>query len=313
MTDAFLPPYPALALADSRRADQRDDLRSPAKVPRPGPKTVVLIHGLWMTPRSWELFRRYYEERRYRVLAPPWPRLRGEVEDIRQGPTELAGLGLTEIVAHYEKAIRLLDEAPILIGHSLGGLVVQILLDRGLGAAGIAIDSAPPKGVWQLPPLSQIRALLPVVLNPLSYWQTVSLSYRQFRYAFANTMSEHDARATFMRYTIPAPGRAVFESAFANLSPWSATTVDYANDRRAPLLLIAGTEDHITASSVVKANFRKYWRSNAITRFKEFPGYSHLIIVQSGWQQIADFALSWAQQNLLQVGFPRTALYRRTC
>jgi pimeloyl-ACP methyl ester carboxylesterase len=135
---------------------------------------IVLIHGLWMTPRSWEPFRRYYEERGYRVLSPPWPRLRGEVEDIRRDPSELAGLGLAEIVAHYGKAIRLLEEAPILIGHSLGGLVVQVLLDRGLGAAGIAIDSAPPKGVWQLPPLSQIKALLPVLSNPFRYWQTVS-------------------------------------------------------------------------------------------------------------------------------------------
>jgi pimeloyl-ACP methyl ester carboxylesterase len=155
----------------------------------------------------------------------------------------LAGLGSAEIINHYDNAIRLLDEPPILIGHSLGGLVVQVLLDRGLGAAGIAIASAPPKGVWRLPP-SQVRTLLRVLSNPANYWQTVSLTYRQFRYAFANTMSEGEARAAFTRYTIPAPGRPLFEAAFASLNPRSATAVNYANGGRAPLLLVAGTDDH---------------------------------------------------------------------
>lgn len=270
------------------------------------PQTIMLIHGLWMTPRSWEPFRRYYEERGCKVLAPAWPRLRGEVEDIRRDSSELAGLGLAETVAHYEKAIRLLDEAPILMGHSLGGLVVQILLDRGLGAAGVAIDSAPPKGVWQLPTLSQIKALLPVLSNPFRYWQTVSLTFREFQHTFANTMSEDEARAAFTRYTIPAPGRPVFEAVFANLIGCSATTVNYANDGRAPLLLIAGTDDHITPPSTVEANYHKYCRSKAVTSFKEYPGHSHLIIAEVGWQQVAEFALSWAQQQV-QVGFRATA------
>jgi pimeloyl-ACP methyl ester carboxylesterase len=244
MSDALLPTsWRPLAVADPGHADKRQDSGSSERLWRAEPQTIVLIHGLWMTPHSWEPFRQFCEERRYRVLAPPWPRLQGSVEDVRRDPSALAGLGLAEIVDHYANAIRLLDEAPILIGHSLGGLVVQILLDRGLGAAGIAIDSAPPKGVWRLPP-SQVRALLPVLSNPLSYRQTVSLTYGQFRYAFANTMSEGKARAAFTHYAIPAPGRPVFEAKFANLNPWSATAVNYANGERAPLLLIAGTDDH---------------------------------------------------------------------
>jgi pimeloyl-ACP methyl ester carboxylesterase len=175
-------------------------------------------------------------------------------------------------------------------------LVVQILLDRGLGAAGVAIDSAPPKGVWRLP-LSQVKALLPVLSNPLSYWQTVALTYPQFRYAFANTMSESEARTVFTRYAIPAPGRPVLEAKFANVNPRSVTAVDYANSQRAPLLLIAGTDDHIAPASVVRANYDLYRGSKAITSFKEFPGRSHLIIAQDGWQQVAEFALSWAQHH----------------
>jgi pimeloyl-ACP methyl ester carboxylesterase len=265
-----------------------------------GRHTVMLIHGLWMTPRCWEPFRNFYEERQYQVITPPWPRLHCDIEDIRRDPSALAGLGVAEIVTHYENAIRLLGEPPIMIGHSLGGLVVQILLDRGLGATGIAIDSAPPKGVWRLP-LSQVKALLPVLSDPLSYWRTVSVTYSQFRYAFANTMSEGEARKAFTQYAIPAPGRPVFEAKFANVNPWSATAVNYANNERAPLLLIAGTEDHISPPSVVRSNHDQYRHSRATTGFKEFPGRSHLIIAQDGWQQVAEFALSWAQQQS-QVG-----------
>jgi pimeloyl-ACP methyl ester carboxylesterase len=293
-----------------QHADKQGDPGSSDRLLGAEPRTIVLIHGLWMTPRSWEPFRRYYEERRYRVLAPPWPRLGGEVEEIRRDPSELAGLSLAEIAAHYEQAVRRLDEAPILIGHSLGDLVVQMLLDRGLGAAGVAIGSAPPKGVCQLPPLSEIKALLPVVLNPLSYWQTVSLSYRQFRYAFANTMSENEARTAFAWYTIPAPGRPVFEVTFANLSR-SITAVNYANGERAPLLLIAATNDHIIPATMVKSNYHKYRCSKAITSFKEFPGHSHMIIAQNGWQQVAEFALSWVQQNI-PMGY-RSAQNTFTC
>ena len=259
-----------------------------------------------MTPRSWEPFRQYCEEYGYRVLAPPWPRLLGEVEEIRRNPSVLAGLGLREIVAHYEAAVRLLDEAPVLIGHSLGGLVVQILLDRGFGAAGVAIASAPPMGVWPLPSPSQVKALLPVLSNPFRYWRTVWLTYAQFRYSFANTMSEDEARAAFTCYTIPAPGRSVFEAAFANLSPWSPTTVNYTNDARAPLLLIVGADDNIIPAAVARANYHKCRRSKAITSLKEFPGRSHLIIVQDGWQRVAEFALSWVQQ-LVSVGPKRDA------
>ena len=262
-----------------------------------GRHTIMLIHGLWMTPGCWEPFRNFYEERQYQVIAPPWPRLHGDVEDIRRDPSALAGIGVAEIVTHYENAIRLLGDPPILIGHSLGGLVVQILLDRGLGAAGIAIDSAPPKGLWRLP-LSQVKALLPVLSDPLSYWYTVSLSYPQFRYAFANTMSEGEAQGAFRQYAIPAPGRPVFEVKFASVNPWSATAVNYANGERAPLLLIAGTQDHIAPPSVVGANYDQYRRSPAITSFREFPGRSHLIIAQDGWQEVAGFALSWVQHHV---------------
>jgi pimeloyl-ACP methyl ester carboxylesterase len=264
-------------------------------------KTVVLIHGAWMTPRSWERFRAFYEQQGYHVLTPAWARLEGDVESIRRDPSIMAGLGIAEIVDGYEQVIRRLDEPPIIMGHSFGGLFVQMLLDRGLGAAGIAIDAAAPKGVLRLP-FSQVRALSPVLLNPANVRRAVPLSFEQFRYAFANTMSERDAREAFELNAIPAPGRIVFQAGLANLNPRAVTKVDYRNDRRAPLLLIAGSEDHIVPASVNRANVRQYRRSTAVTDFVEFPGRSHLIVAQTGWEEVAEYALSWAQQHVPPLG-----------
>jgi pimeloyl-ACP methyl ester carboxylesterase len=258
--------------------------------------TIVLIHGAWMTPRSWDPFRGFYEQRGYRVLAPPWPRLEGEVEEIRRDPSAMAGLGMAEIVDSYEHVIRTLDEPPIIIGHSFGGLFVQMLLDRGVGAAGIAIDAAAPKGVWRLP-FSQIRALSPVLLNPANVRRAVPLNFEQFRYAFANTMTEREAREAFQLNAVPAPGRIVFQAGLANLNPRAASKVDYRNDFRAPLLLIAGSEDHIVPASVDRATLRRYRHSKARTDFVEFPGRSHLIVAQTGWEEVAEHALSWAQKR----------------
>jgi pimeloyl-ACP methyl ester carboxylesterase len=260
--------------------------------------TIVLIHGAWMTPRSWDPFRGFYEQRGYRVLTPPWSRLEGEVEEIRRDPSPMAGLGIAEIVDGYEQVIRMLDEPPIIMGHSFGGLFVQMLLDRGLGSAGVAIDAAAPKGVLRLP-FSQIRALSPVLLNPANIRRAVPLDFEQFRYAFANTMTEREAREAFQLNAIPTPGRIVFQAGLANFNPRAATKVDYRNDRRAPLLLIAGSEDHIVPASVNQSNLRKYRHSTATTDFAEFSGRSHLIVAQTGWEEVAEHALSWAQRHVV--------------
>ena len=248
-----------------------------------------------MTPRSWEHFLGFYQSHGYRVHAPAWPGMKGEVEEVRRDPSSLAGIGVTEIVNHYDKFIRTLDEPPILVGHSFGGLAVQILLDRGLGAVGVAIDPAPPKGVVRLP-WAAIRAAGPVLSNPLNVWRTVALTFAQFRYVFANVMSDEEAHAAYERYAVPGPGRPVFQAALANLNGWGRVTrVDYRNNDRAPLLLIAGSNDHQVPASVVGDTFRKYEHSEAVTDFKQFAGRSHLLIAQAGWQEVAAYALSWAK------------------
>jgi pimeloyl-ACP methyl ester carboxylesterase len=223
--------------------------------------------------------------------------MKGEVEDIRRDPSALNGLGTIEIVDHYENIVREQDQPPIIMGHSVGGLFVQMLLDRGLGAVGVGIDAAAPKGVLRLP-WSQIRSLSPVLLNPANNRRTVMLTFPQFRYAFANTLDDVEAMEVYQRNAIPVPGRLVFQAGLANLNPRAATRVNYRNDERAPLLLIAGSDDHTVPASVDRSTFRKYRNSKAITDFKEFPGRSHLIVAQEGWQEVAEYALRWATDRL---------------
>lgn len=256
--------------------------------------TLVLIHGLWLTPCSWQLFRGFYEARGYRVLAPPWPRLHAQVEEARRDPSALAELGIQEIIEHYEAVVRTLPEPPILVGHSLGGLIVQVLLDRGLGTAGVSIGGTVPVGITMLP-FAALRAASPVLRNPLNYWRTVMPSFELFFHAFANSMSEAAAREVYENHVIPGPGRPVFQTIAPRFMPGAATTVDYRNRSRAPLLIMTGSEDRWSPAALNRLNHRRYAAANAMAEYQEFAGRSHLLILEEGWQEVAAFALSWAR------------------
>jgi pimeloyl-ACP methyl ester carboxylesterase len=259
-------------------------------------RSIVLIHGLWMTPLSWEHWIERYEGRGHQVLAPAWPGMRGDVEALRRDPSGIAHLGIAEIVEHYEAIIRGLERAPIVMGHSFGGLFTQLLLDRGLGAAGVAIDSAAAQGVFTLPP-SELRSAFPVLKSPLNHHRAVALSAEEFHYAFTNTLSEEESRWAYERYAVPGPGRVLFQAALANFNPRAATHIDYCNDDRAPLLFVAGGEDHVIPAKVNEANAKHYRKSRAVTEFKEFPGRVHFTIGQPGWEEVADFTLDWAVEH----------------
>jgi pimeloyl-ACP methyl ester carboxylesterase len=259
-------------------------------------KTIVLIHGLWMTSLSWEHWVDRYTAQGYRVIASSWPGLDIDIDDLRRDPSAIAGLGINEIVEHYEDIIRRLDSPPIIMGHSFGGLVTQILLDRGFGAAGVAIATAAAKGVLLLP-FSTIKVVLPALSNPANNHRALPLTPEQFHYAFTNTMSEEESLQTYERYAVPGPDHVLFQGALANFNPHAPTAVNFHNDSRAPLLMIAGGEDHISPVSVVKANFELYRKSAAVTEFREFPGRSHFILGQEGWEEVADYALSWAASH----------------
>jgi len=258
--------------------------------------TIVLIHGLWLTPKSWTKWVKRYQEAGYNVLAPAWPGLDGDIEDIRRNSSTLKGLKLTTVVDHYDQIIRKLDAPPILIGHSFGGLIVQLLLDRGLGAAGVAIDSAQSAGVPVLP-FSTVRATLSILGNPFTYNKAVSLTPEQFNYAFTNDLPPAESKKVYDDLQVPGPGRILWDGALSLVNPKAASKVNYANDKRAPLLFIAGGSDHLVPPAINKANVRKYSKSGALTAYREFPGRTHNTIGQAGWEQVADFALSWALEN----------------
>jgi pimeloyl-ACP methyl ester carboxylesterase len=260
------------------------------------PNTIVLIHGLWMTSLSWEHWIDRYEARGLRVLAPAWPGMDGDIDELRRDPSVIEHLGIQEIVDHYAAIIRELDRPPIIMGHSFGGAFTQILLDRGLGAAGVAIDSAAVKGVLTLP-WSTLKSGFPVLKSPASTHRAIALSLEEFRYAFANTLSEEESQAAYERYAVPGPGRVLFQVALANFNPHAATSVDFHNHDRAPLLFIAGGKDHVSPAALNESNARRYLGSKAVTVYEEFPLRSHFTLGEKGWEQVADYALTWAIEN----------------
>jgi pimeloyl-ACP methyl ester carboxylesterase len=261
-----------------------------------GKPTIVLIHGLWLTPRSWEEWIAHFEKQGFRVLAPSWPGLEGEVEAIRRDPSPLKGLKLKTVVDHYDRIIRKLARPPILIGHSFGGLIVQMLVDRGLGAAAVAVDSAQTAGVPVLP-LATIWATISILGNPFSYKKTTALTPKKFNFAFTNELNADDSQKVYDRYSIPAANTILWDAALALLNPNGSSKVDYKRNDRAPLLFIGGSNDHLAPPAINKANVKKYRNSTATTDYREFAGRTHHIVGQKGWEQVADFALAWANTN----------------
>jgi pimeloyl-ACP methyl ester carboxylesterase len=252
--------------------------------------TIVFIHGAWMTPLCWDKWIPRFQARGHQCLAPAWPHDDRPLEELRKSPApELAKVGVTEIVDHYERIVRGLPEAPILVGHSFGGLFVQMLLDRGLGKAGVAIDPAPPRGV--LPSFSAIRAGLPVLFSWCGWSRVLTMSFASFQWGFAHTLPEAEQRAAYDMYVAPTPGRPYFQAALG-----IGTGINFGNATRAPLLLIAGELDRTVSASMVQATYERQKRSPGITSFKLFPGRTHYLIGSPGWEEIADAAITWAEK-----------------
>ena len=250
--------------------------------------TIVLIPGLWMTALCWQQWVKHYSNKGYCIVARSWPGMDGDIEQLRREPSSLASLGLREVVDHYEAIIRELETPPIIVGYGFGALVTQILLDRGWGAAGVAIAPAPMKGLLRVL-MPTLRAFLS---NVLKGDKEYSLTRSRFRRAFANTLTESESRAAFERYVVPGPNRMLLQAAFAKFTPRSPTSVNFRNDTRAPLLLVAGGKDRVAPPSLVKANFNLYRQSKAETDYKEYPDQSHFAFLQE--TKVADYVLGWA-------------------
>ncbi|WP_329094067.1 alpha/beta hydrolase [Streptosporangium sp. NBC_01469] len=234
-----------------------------------------------------------YQAKGFTVLAPAYPGFEVEVEALNADPTPIEQVTVPQIIESLETLIGGLETPPIIMGHSAGGVFTQILLDHGYGAAGVAINSAPTEGV-QVIPLSQIRATFPVLKNPANRHRAVGFTYDQWKYAFTNTFPEDQARATYERYHIPASGNIFWGSALANIHPGKDDNyVDYHNDDRKPLLFVAGEHDHLMPPKIQRSNARHY-KSATVTEVVEYPGRSHLMPAEQGWEEIADHALAWA-------------------
>lgn len=257
--------------------------------------TVVFIHGAFMSAESWGPWMQRFEARGYKTVAPAWPFLDHSVDDLQRSPDHRFGmLRIGEIVDNYASIIRDQGEPPILVGHSFGGLFVQMLLDRGIGRAGVAIDPAPPKGV--LPGKNAVRASLPVLLGWASWKRVRRMSFEQFQWGWVHTLSEPEQRAAYEAQVIPTSGRLFLQALLAPLT--NQTKVNYRNSLRGPLLIIAGELDRTVEARMNLANFRKYARSTAVTDHREFPGRTHWIVGQPGWEEVADYAMDWIAKQV---------------
>ncbi|MEO8765608.1 MAG: alpha/beta hydrolase [Ginsengibacter sp.] len=253
-------------------------------------RTIVFIHGLWIHTSSWQPWMDFFNQHGYKTLNPAWPGDLPTIAECRANPESIANRGVTEIADSYARVIASLSEPPIVIGHSFGGLIAQVILGRGIASAGIALDPAPMKGVWQLP-FSALKASFPVLSNPFNLNKAISLSFNQFRYGFANAVPEKEARDLYERWTIPAPARPLFQAATATFAG-SETKVNTSNTERGPLLITGGEKDHIAPPILGKASLKKY-NSSVITEFKMFQNRGHSLIVDHGWMQVAESTLLW--------------------
>ncbi|GAA4936808.1 pimeloyl-ACP methyl ester carboxylesterase [Actinomycetospora succinea] len=257
---------------------------------------VLFIHGLWLHASSWDPWIERFRAAGYEPTAPGWPGDSDTVEASRRDPDAIADHGIDDVVAHYAAIVDALPTAPILIGHSFGGLIAQKLLGQDRGRAAVAIDAAQIKGVLPVP-LSALRATLPVFKNPANKHRSVSLTAEQFRFAFANAVPEDESDRLHERWTIPAPGRPLFEAASANFDPHSPAKVATGNEGRGPLLLIASGKDHTVPESVTRSTLKQYRHSSAVTDIETFPDRGHSLIIDSGWPAVADLCLTWLKEQ----------------
>jgi non-heme chloroperoxidase len=262
--------------------------------------TIVLIHGLWMTPLSWEEWIPYFEAKGYKVIAPGWPGIDDRTpEQVRADPEPIAKIGIDTIVDHYASIISALPSPPIIIGHSFGGLFTQILLSRGLGSAGIGISPAQPAGIFALP-FSVVKATFPVLKNPFDAHSTVKITESEFHYCFGNHLTEAESKPLWERYSVPSVAHVLWQGVASALKESGPAHVEFKKECRAPLLLIAGTKDHVVPQSVVAKEFAAYEKQgkdkHSVVEFKVFDGKTHGIVNQEGWQQVADYALAFVDK-----------------
>lgn len=256
------------------------------------PRPVVFIHGLWLHATSWDPWVSLFREAGYAPVAPGWPNEPSTVQAARDNPDAVANIGIDDATGHFASVIHGLDQPPVIVGHSFGGLIAEKLLGQGVGAAAVAIDPAQIKGVLPLP-LAQLRAGFPALGNPANLHKAVSLTAKEFRFGFGNALTPEDSDALYEQWTIPSPARPLFQAAAANFSMHSEAKVDTDNSSRGPLLLLSGLEDHTVPDVVTRSTLKQYRSSTAVTELKQFEGRGHSLTIDTGWGDVADAVLAW--------------------
>jgi non-heme chloroperoxidase len=256
---------------------------------------VVFVHGLWLLPSSWDRWAELFENAGYVALTPGWPDDPETVEEANAHPEVFAGKSVGQVADHFEEVIGMLDRKPAIIGHSFGGLLVQMLAGRGLAAATVAIDTAPFRGVLPLP-ISALRASSPVLGNPLNRHRAIPLSYEQFRYAFANAVDEDEAKQLYDEFAVPASGVPLFQAAAANLNPWTEAKADTKNPDRGPLLVIAGASDNTSPLAIGRAAYKQQQENEAVTEIAEIPDRGHALTIDHGWREVAETSLAFVRR-----------------
>ena len=256
---------------------------------------VVFIHGLWLLPSSWDRWATVFEQAGYTALTPGWPDDPETVEEANAHPDVFAHKSVGQVADHYAEVIGKLEKKPAVIGHSFGGLLTQIIAGRGLSAASGAIDPAPFRGVLPLP-ISALKSSSPVLKNPANHNRAVPLTYEQFRFGFANAVSEDEAKELYEKFAVPASGKPLFQAAAANLNPWTEAKVNSKNPDRGPLLIINGEKDNTVPWSIANASYKKQKRNKGVTEITEIPNRGHALTVDSGWREVADKALAFVKR-----------------
>ncbi|MFF7475048.1 alpha/beta fold hydrolase [Streptomyces sp. NPDC008092] len=260
-----------------------------------GRTPVVFVHGLWLLPSSWDRWVDHFDQAGYAAVSLSWPDDPDTVAEANSHPEVFAGKTVGQVADHLADLIGRLDRKPAVIGHSFGGLLAQILAGRGLSAASVAVDPAPFRGVLPLP-VSALRSSAPVLSNPANRHRAVPLTFEQFRYAFANAVSEEEAKELFETFAVPAPGAPIFQAATANLNPWTEARVDTGNPDRGPLLIISGEKDHTVPWAIANASYKQQQHNPGITEITEIPNRGHALTIDSGWQEVAETALTFVRR-----------------
>jgi pimeloyl-ACP methyl ester carboxylesterase len=260
-----------------------------------GKTPVVFIHGLWLLPSSWDRWAAVFEEAGYAALTPAWPDDPETVEEARANPDVFAKKTIGQIADHTAGVIAKLTKKPAVMGHSTGGLLAQMIAGRGLSAATVAIDPGPFRGVLPLP-ISALRSAKPVLANPLNRNRAVTLTLDQFKYGWANALSDEEAKQLYETYHVAAPGVALMQMANANLNPFTEAKADTRNPERGPLLIIDGEKDHTVPWAIANASFKKQKRNEAVTEIVEIPNRGHSLTIDSGWREVCDTALNFVKR-----------------